>query len=170
MKKLIQVKKNTVYPLISLPQPQAESKRSWLFVAMECIAVFLAFIVLSISIGSVEQAQWTNPQPPLMTMLILALIVSFILAKVRIPGVISIAFVEIVFHARSIPLIIRIIIALIGPLLLGFIYFLALKLLTELKKPLQLVLRSWIYGLIRIFFRPRLTTGATKTRNKTRAD
>ena len=94
----------------------------------------------------------------------------FLVSFIALPQLIPLVFVKIVYNVRSIPFVIRIIIALIGSLLLAFVTSLALRLLMKLKKPLQLVLRSWIYVLIRIFFRPRLTTGATKTRNKTRAD
>jgi hypothetical protein len=90
MKIPAKTKKNIGFQLVDLPEPQAAPKMTWRFVVMECIAVFLAYIALSISIGSIEQAQWLNPQPSLITAMTLGLILAFILARIRIPGFISV--------------------------------------------------------------------------------
>ncbi len=52
----------------------------------ELASIFMLLLVLGIAVGSIEQAQWINPQPSLTLVLFLGMITALLLVKIKIPN------------------------------------------------------------------------------------
>ncbi len=53
------------------------------------VNIILLFLVLEIAVLSIEQARWITPQPSLTLVLVLSLVISWLLTKSRLPGIVA---------------------------------------------------------------------------------